>query len=322
MAGLSTPSGCELVRTAVQLVLKDDGFCIQSEPARRARFLAEKYLEWCKKDENERVFQSFSDELVMGLQGCFTSKPTVKVRQKRIWESYFKYRSSSKFVQKWNDHLSPIGGPGPSSPIFYQFVTDVIMEEMIKIHFPVTTEQRECSATLDYEEHNAIRYTAGYVLKALLRKINHSSYPLKEELALCIEELKEEGSAFSHASEEWLKAIDRGGLVHVSDMTYMLFTAMEQALRPCLVTMEKSAALDIKEVSKIIETDENVLFYWSILSVNWEEGAAEALLCMLVERWITLRGFSSASALMEKYKQQCKKNIQKSKGVRKRLQTE
>lgn len=75
------------------------------------------------------------------------------------------------------------------------------------------------------------------------------------------------------------------------------------------------------EVSKIIETDENVLFNRSILSVNWE-GAVEAFLCMLVERWITLRGFSSASALIEKYKEQCKKNIQKSKGVRKRLQTE
>lgn len=241
IADVSTPSGCELIRTAVQFVLKDDEFCIPSESARRARSLAEKYLKWCKE---ERVFQSFSDELVTSLQVCFMSKPTVKACQKRMWESYFKYRLCSKFVQKWNDHLSPISGTEPSSPIFYQFVTDAIMEEMIKIHFPVTTEQRECSATLDYEEHNDIRYTAGYVLKTLLRKINHSSHPLKEELALCIEELKEEGSAFSHASEEWLKAIDRGGLVHVNDMTYMLFTAMEQALRPCLVTMEKSTALD------------------------------------------------------------------------------
>ena len=81
-----------------------------------------------------------------------------------MWERYFKYRSSSEFVQRWSNHLLPIGGPGPSCPIFYQFVTDVIIEEMIKRHFPVTTEQRECPATLDYEEHNAIQYTAGYVL--------------------------------------------------------------------------------------------------------------------------------------------------------------
>ena len=65
-----------------------------------------------------------------------------------------------------------------------------------------------------------------------------------------------------------------------------------------------------------------MLFYWSIISVNWEEETAEVLLCMIVEHWITLRGVSTASALIEKYKQQSKKNVQKSKGVRKRLQTE
>ena len=150
----------------------------------------------------------------------------------------------------------------------------------------------------------------------------HSSHPLKVELALSLEELKEEGNDLTHSSEEWLQAIDRGGLVHVNDMTYMLFTALEQALRPCLESMENNSELNIKEVSKVIQTDENVLFYWAILSVNWEERAAEALLCMVVERWITLRGFSSASTMMEKYKQCCKKNLQKSKGVRKRLQTE
>ena len=79
--------------------------------------------------------------------------------------------------------------------------------------------------------------------------------------------------------------------MHVNDMTYMLFTAFEQALRPCLGSMENNPELNIKEVSKLIQTDENVLFYWSILSVNMEERAAETLLCMLVERWIA---FSSA----------------------------
>ena len=33
-------ASCKLLRTAVQLVVKDDGFNIPSEPARRARVLA------------------------------------------------------------------------------------------------------------------------------------------------------------------------------------------------------------------------------------------------------------------------------------------
>ena len=133
-----------------------------------------------------------------------------------MWERYFKYRSSSEFIQKWTYHLSTVGHLEESpSPIFYQFVTDVIMEHLIKEHFPVTEHAAESSATLDYEEHNAIRYTAGYVLRALQNKIDRSSHPLKVELALSLEELKEEGNDLTHSSEEWLQAIDRGGLVHV-----------------------------------------------------------------------------------------------------------
>ena len=315
-------ASCKLLRTAVQLVVKDDGFNIPSEPAHRARVLAERYLEWCESDENKRDFQLFSEELVRNLEACFTSHLTAKARQERMWERYYKFRSSSEFVQGWNDHLSQVSGPGPSCPIIYQFVTDVIMEDMIKRHFPVITEEQQCQVTLDYEEHNAIRYIAGHVLRALETKTNRSSHPLKDELTLCLKELKDESNDVRHASEDWLHDIDRGGLVHVSDMTYMLFTAMEQALRPCLGNMERTSVLEVKEVSKTIQSEENVLFYWSIISVNWEEETAEVLLCMIVEHWITLRGVSTASALIEKYKQQSKKNVQKSKGVRKRLQTE
>ena len=181
MAGVATSeattASSELLRTAVQMVLKDVGFDIPSEPARRARALGEKYLEWCQEDKNERDFQLFSEDLVKDVEACFTSLPTAKARRERMWERYFKYRSSSEFTHKWKDHLSAV--EESPSPLFYQFITDVIMEHLIRKHFPVTSEHVECSATLDYEEHNAIRYTAGYVLRAIQKKINRSSHPLK-----------------------------------------------------------------------------------------------------------------------------------------------
>ena len=68
MAGVATSeattASSELLRTAVQMVLKDVGFDIPSEPSRRARALGEKYLEWCQEDKNERDFQLFSEDLV------------------------------------------------------------------------------------------------------------------------------------------------------------------------------------------------------------------------------------------------------------------
>ena len=65
------------------------------------------------------------------------------------------------------------------------------MEHLTKERFPVVSENVESLATLGYGEHNAIRYTAGYVLRALQNKINCSSHPLKAELTLSLEELKD-----------------------------------------------------------------------------------------------------------------------------------
>ena len=55
---------------------------------------------------------------------------------------------------------------------FYQFVTDTLMEELIKHHFPVAAAKNEQhDAPLDYEEVNTLRYTAGYVTRALTKKV-------------------------------------------------------------------------------------------------------------------------------------------------------
>ena len=239
-----------------------------------------------------------------------------------MWESYYKFRSSVDFSLKWIDHLSPIGGSrSDPCPILYQFVTDAVMEELLKRYFPVETIGRSVQATLDYEEHNALRYMAGYVIRSLTKKVDRSSHPLKTRLALCLQELGEEDSDGEHPSEDWLKNVDRGGLKHVNDATYLLFTAMEETLRQHIGSGDANSQLNIKNASTVIMDNDDVLFHWAMISVNWNEEEASALLSMMVEHWITLRGFSFASAFIEKYKQSCKKNIQKSKGFRKRLQT-
>jgi len=98
-------------------------------------------------------------------------------------------------------------------PIFYQFVGDAIMEMLIKQRFPLKTVQEE--------KKNAVRYTAGYVINALLTKIPRSAHPLKNELALCLMEIVEDApTADMDESEEWTMAIDRGGLKHIDDNTY------------------------------------------------------------------------------------------------------
>ena len=125
-----------------------------------------------------------------------------------------------------------------------------------------------------------------------------------------------------HTSEEWTDAIDRGGLIHVNDMLYMFFNAMEEEVRRNI--NEKIASEDegIKEtIIQKINDNEDATFYWSLLAVNWETKEATTLREFITRHWVTIRGFSNASACMEKYKQRNKKTTQKSKGLRKNLIT-
>ena len=47
--------------------------------------------------------------------------------------------------------------------------------------------------------------------------------------------------------------------------------------------------------------DEDVLFYWSMISADWEE-EADVLLQMVIEHWVIVRGLSYTSDFLEKYK--------------------
>ena len=55
------------------------------------------------------------------------------------------------------------------------------------------------------------------------------------------------------------------------------------------------------------------------MASDWEEDETKVLLELVVNMWITIRGFSYASAWMEKVKSANAKSLQKSKGLRKKL---
>ena len=232
-----------------------------------------------------------------------------------MWERYYKLRLSTPFKEQWLKLLQASDSSREPSPIFYEFVTNAVFEELIKHKFPVQAEKREHEISLDYKEQNALLYTAGYVTRSLAKKVGRSAHPQKKELLLCLADLTKDSTESQDHS-----AIDRGGLKHVCNPTYMMFTVMEVRLCKLLSSRRASDQLELKSATQIIAEDDDVLFCWLMLSVNWEQEKAQVLLLMKVEHWVTLHGFSFASAFIEQYKQSAKKSVQKSKGVRKQLQ--
>ena len=99
----------------------------------------------------------------------------------------------------------------------------------------------------------------------------------------------------------------------------MLFYSLETELRRHLpsAASESSGVKDVA-MDNVLENDD-VQLYWSLISENWVDEEADALLKIIAEHWITVRGFSHTSSFMEKYKLERKQTLQKSKGLRKTL---
>ena len=311
------------MRIAVQLVLKDEGFRIPSVSAKAAVKTAEKLLEWCSQEENSQEFEHFATDLVQELDSCFKSCcRCLKRRRELMWKRLFQVRSSAEFRSKWSSFLSSSIGVS-ASPIFYQFVVDSVFNILLKEHHQIDIlVEDDIEASLNYEEKNALRYTAGYVTRGLIKKLKRSCNPRKKQLIAYLVEMntdEELPGVAKDESEDWVDLVDRGGLTHIGSMTFGVFGSMELEVRRFLARNPSQLGEIKEELCKRIVSDEDVLFYWAIISAGWGVEDSKLLLEHIIEYYVTIRGFSFASGWMEKYKQANKKSTQKSKGVRKQL---
>ena len=161
-----------------------------------------------------------------------------------------------------------------------------------------------------------MRYAAGYIPWALKKKLSKSRHPLKEDIQLCILDLLDDGDDDENDSQDWLQLIDQGGLTCVNNTTFEMFVALEYELRQHI---RQGQMPNLEHIITSVSENEDVLFLWSLVSADWEETSASALLEMIIRQWVKLRGFSYANAWVEKYKVALKQTTQKSKGVHKQL---
>ena len=86
----------------------------------------------------------------------------------------------------------------------------------------------------------------------------------------------------------------------------MLFCAMEEVVREYLHSNKVHHMTEgfKSTVVKAIMENEEVLFHWCMLTAESEDKDAEVVFGMLVDMWITVRGFSFASQWLEVYKRE------------------
>lgn len=177
------------MRGALNSIASEEG---GSELAKRARSCAEALLSYTTT--NTEICNAFADVLIERLEKCFQNKSrSVRIQRERLCENLFKLRSSETHKQMWSTFLLKTIN-FRACPIFYQAITDQIIEELTKVHFPIPSSSQSTAIVpdLDIIELNAIRYMAGYVVQSLKKKVESTAFAHrdKSEIRLCLSELE------------------------------------------------------------------------------------------------------------------------------------
>ena len=295
------------IQVFIKAVLKDDGFQLPTPMAANALEAANNILEWSSRACSKTTLMIFCKTVVQYLRHCLPETCSSAGFETKhfllLWENFLKTSTS----------VSP-------NPILYQFLTDSMLKQLLQTSNPVPLPPVDIQQeSLSYEERNALYYAAGFIPRALSKKIQRSNHPRKQDIQLCLAELTDDDGVTDEC-QDWVNQLDRGGLNHVSSNMYMLIAAMELQLQSLLKqTINQSNSNTMEKATSILMSNDDVLFHWSLTSAAWEADLEQALFPMIVDLWVTMRGFSFVSAWVEQYKTHCKKMVQKSKGIRKHL---
>ena len=312
-----------LVR-ALKHVLDDDSFKINTPSTIQARKSAESLLDWCLKNNMDDRFIDFTRQLTSSLKQviCSSATKVFTVNKEKLWKGFYQLRVSQDFVKQWTDFTAD--ADEPVKPVLFQHLSDLIFRMLIEQHKIVHLDQEEFSE-LTENESGALRYVAGYICRHLRKKIQRSrgDAKSKEEMMICLMQLVRNKETEEHGTdEEWTNLMDRGGLFHVKEITFQLFRAIEYQVRDGLKGLKRQSQQSKSELIKKVTGDDDVQFIWLMATAEFDiedRDIHEALLQKIVELFVTVRGFSVASAWLEKFKQQIKKPTKRTKSLRREV---
>ena len=103
----------EILKRAVENVLADDGFKIQTPSSRSAVEDARKLLQWFSLPNSKEVFYEFAEMLVSDVDKCFDPPKNISKRgsmlqgrREAMWSSYHKLSTSDTFAKNWERFLT------------------------------------------------------------------------------------------------------------------------------------------------------------------------------------------------------------------------
>ena len=289
------------------------------------------FQQWSAAIKDNSTFASCLVSLVV--KHAFTPSmlkaKSLTTKYEKMWTGYHQLIIDSELSALWHSTIENVENPLYFQQ-FVQLVTRRVMDEAVKTALvPETQSDVQQVQPLKADEEQALRYVAGYIpmkLKKKYEKQPNNVRALKYMECLTIMN-EEEGDdvEFLQYTKLWVEQVNRGGLFHVSNDTYLIFRAMELASRHVLSVKHVTAHPTLKiqqEMEESIMKDPSVMAHWNYLLTKAEAldtDESDELLGEIVDKWVKIRGYSFASGWVEQY-QVATKQCTKKKGLRKSLQ--
>lgn len=312
------------LRSVVESVLADPLFQLGSTAMEDAKKLANSILKRSTVENNDAIFEEFATSLMGALESACEIPGDVKrhsTRRERFWAT-FHSKQIHELPTLWSSLIRNLSCPEVTQGgmvLLTQHVNQKLFEMVLSNKFQCSvhplTEQ-----PLTAGEANALRYAAGYVPFALKKKLSH-----RPEFVKCLDQLavSGEGETYLEYTKKWIELVNRGKLFEINDECFKFFCDLESKVTSYLRDIFASGGQvhkDKKEVISSIAEDTDVQFSWLLLCLELDdEQLSNELLEYVVELWLTIRGFSMASAWMEYIKQCDSTSTTKKKALRKNL---
>ena len=145
---------------ALERVVGDDGFDIDSSLAIEAHQCAVSLLRFVSAEANAQPASKFAEKLISSLNSsCFSKSKSIRVQRDHLCEKSFKLRSAKEYREMWSKYLGQ-SIECRACPIFFQAVTDNLIKQLVKNHYAVSHADAETSLppldNIELKVHGAI----------------------------------------------------------------------------------------------------------------------------------------------------------------------
>lgn len=308
----------------IKAALDDQGFRLPSKEAHTALDSAVNLHRWSTVPSS--AFQLTASTLAKQVDALVKLSPTTKARREKVWVEFGSYVNSEAYHKIWKDLSESARVQLP--PILIFFVTHYYFLNQLKIKSPLAESvPLENPAKISMDEENALYYVSGYVIRSLRKKLTRDPSKLNDDMISVLHSFLEDSEGHEDNDDEnpdWISTIDRGGLLHCCmEFNHFLYAVEVVIKKEMRQGNEMAMKAGFKEkLTHIVECDEEVLFWWLTLHnvADIEDKATKATFSLILSHYITLRGFAFAARWMEAFKIRGKKNIQRSRSLRTKVQ--